>query len=58
MQTVSALPYTRMSIEDFGRQIQAVIQQVKEAASPQELRDIDCPEDLEQISNDGKEQHL
>ena len=34
MQTVSALPYTRMSIEDFGRQIQAVIQQVKEAASP------------------------
>ena len=37
MQTVSALPYTRMSIEDFGRQIQAVIQQVKEAASPQEV---------------------
>ena len=37
MQTVSALPYTRVTIEDFGRQIQAVIDQVKGAASPQEV---------------------
>ena len=37
MQTVSALPYTRVTIEDFGQQIQAVIDQVKRAASPQEV---------------------
>ena len=37
MQTVSALPYTRVTIENFGQKIQAVIDQVKGAASPQEV---------------------
>ena len=37
MKKVSELEYTRLPIEDFGKEATAIIEQVKNAASAQEV---------------------